>query len=94
MSSGTICSALPANITSVPLVGLISKSAQLIDNLQREVTGYAIDDPEMMEKAHPLKYALNLIPVGYQFQTEILPYVDPELAKSLGIRVTAESRMR
>jgi hypothetical protein len=78
----------------MPAVGLISKSAQLIDNLQREVTGYAINDEKMMEKAHPIKYALNLMPVGYQFQTEVLPYIDPELAKSLGIRVTTESRIR
>jgi hypothetical protein len=78
----------------MPAVGLISKSAQLIDNLQREVTGYAIGDEEMMEKAHPIKYFFNLMPVGYQFQTEVLPYIDPELAKSLGIRVTTESRIR
>jgi len=78
----------------MPAVGLISKSAQLIDNLQREVTGYAINDEKMMEKAHPIKYFLNLMPVGYQFQTEVLPYIDPELAKSLGIRVTTESRIR
>ena len=47
-----------------------------------------------MEKAHPVKYFLNLIPVGAQFQNEILPYLDAELAKDLGIRVTAESRQR
>jgi len=33
-----------------------------------------------------------LIPGLAQFQTEILPFIDPELAKEWGIRVSAEAR--
>jgi len=39
-----------------------------------------------------LKYTLNIIPFGSQFETEVLPYTSPELAKELGVRVTAEAR--
>jgi hypothetical protein len=35
-----------------------------------------------------------MIPGAAQFQSDILPLIDPELAKEMGIRVTAESRKR
>ena len=60
----------------------------------KESVGYILDDEEMMKEAHPLKYFLNVVPVAAQFQTEILPYVSPELAKEMGIRVTTLSRRR
>ena len=52
----------------------------------------ATDDEEMMKKAHPLKYAFNIVPGLSQLQNEVLPYLYPELAKEQGIRVTGESR--
>ena len=48
----------------------------------------------MMDKAHGLKYILNIIPGLSQAQNEALPYLNPELAKEMGIRVTKESRSR
>jgi hypothetical protein len=48
-----------------------------------------MEDPD---KAYPMKYFFAMIPGISQFQTEILPYLYPELAKEMGIRVSAESR--
>jgi hypothetical protein len=78
----------------IPALGLGSKIIAFGKAFGSEVIGYTTDDEEMMDKAHPTKYFLNMIPVGAQFQTEILPYLDPELAKEMGIRVTTESRQR
>lgn len=78
----------------MPSIGLLTRAGQLITNLRREATGYIIDDEEMINKAHPIKYFLNIIPVGAQFQNEVLPYISPETAKAMGIRVTTESRGR
>lgn len=76
----------------IPALGLIVKAENAIEHLSREGYGHVVDDEEIIKDAHPLKYILNVIPGGYQFQTEVLPYIDPELAKEMGIRVTVESR--
>jgi hypothetical protein len=78
----------------LPSLGLLVKSEQVISSVGKEVTGYVLNDQKMMDKAYPTKYFLNMIPIAAQFQTEILPYVDPELAKEMGIKVTAEARQR
>lgn len=78
----------------IPSLGLLTKVEQLFINLGKESTGYIIDDKEMIDKAHPLKYFLNIVPVGAQLQNEALPYIDPELAKEMGVKVTADSRAR
>ena len=76
----------------LPSLGLLSKVWSLLKNIEREAQGYVLNDQEMIDKGHPLKYFLNLVPVGYQFDNEILPYIDPELAKEMGIRVSVQSR--
>ena len=78
----------------IPALGLLVKSEQVINSLRKEVTGYVLNDQKMMDKAYPTKYFLNMIPGAAQFQSDILPLIDPELAKEMGIRVTAESRQR
>ena len=35
---------------------------------------------------------LNVVPIAAQFQTEILPLINPELTKEMGIKVTSQSR--
>jgi hypothetical protein len=77
----------------LPQIGLLSKAGSFIEDFSKEVTGYAIDDQELIEKNYPTKYFLNMIPGAYQFQRDILPLVDPELAKEMGIRVTTQSRL-
>lgn len=78
----------------IPSLGLLSKVERLFMDLGKETTGYIINDEEMIKKAHPVKYFLNLIPVGSQLQNEALPYINPELAKELGVKVSPEARAR
>lgn len=78
----------------IPSLGMLTKVEQLFVSLLKETTGVIVDDDEMTDKAHPVKYFLNLVPVGAQIQNEALPYIDPELAKEMGIKVTTASRAR
>jgi hypothetical protein len=78
----------------LPSVGLLSKGLKIVQQVGSEGIGIATDDEEMMKKAHGLKYTFNIIPGLSQAQNEVLPYLYPELAKEMGIRVTKESRSR
>jgi hypothetical protein len=77
-----------------PALTMLTQVEKGVKNLVKEVYGEYIDDEELVEEAHPIKYFLNIVPGVSQFQTEVLPYIDPELAKEMGIRVSAESRRR
>jgi hypothetical protein len=68
----------------LPSLNIITKAMRIFNAVGKEM-----EDPE---KGHPMKYVFGLIPGLSQFQTEILPYINPELAKEMGIRVTPESR--
>ena len=76
----------------IPSLGLLLKAQNILSSVAKESYGYATDDEEMMKKAYPLKYTFNIMPGFYQVQTEILPFFFPEVAKDMGIRVTAEAR--
>jgi hypothetical protein len=76
----------------LPSVGLLSKALTIVKQVSTEGYGIATDNDKMMEKAHGIKYLLNIIPGLSQFQNELLPYLYPELAKEMGIRVSKESR--
>jgi hypothetical protein len=76
----------------LPSIGLLVRAEKVISHVTKEIYGYASDNEELMEKAHPTKYFLDLIPGPSQFNKEVLPIIDPELAKELGIRVTSEVR--
>jgi hypothetical protein len=78
----------------LPALSLLTKTEKAVWYLSKEVYGNAVDDEELMEKNYPTKYFLDLIPGLSQFQREVLPYIDPEFAKELGIRVSAEARQR
>jgi hypothetical protein len=78
----------------LPSVGLLSKALKIVDQVSTEGYGIITDDEEMMDKSHGLKYTLNLIPGLSQAQNELLPYLYPELAKEMGIRVSKEARSR
>lgn len=75
-----------------PSLGLLTKIAQLFANIAKEGYGIVTENEKMVEKAHPFKYLFNLIPGASQFQNEILPYTNPELAKEMGIKVGTQSR--
>jgi hypothetical protein len=81
------------NGSVLPSLSLLDKSEKLIEHAVKQGYGYYSKDEQLMEKAHPTKYFLNLLPGLSQIQNDYLPYIDAELAKSLGVRVTEQSRM-
>jgi hypothetical protein len=76
----------------VPALGLLARSKKAIEQITMETYGHAVNDEEIIKDNNPTKYTLDLIPGAYQFQHEVLPYIAPDLAKELGIRVTVEAR--
>ena len=76
----------------MPQIGLLSKVWKFGEAITKEGYGYAVGDQKIVDKSHPLKYFLNLVPVAYQGQTDVLPLFFPEAAKDMGIRVTPQSR--
>ena len=78
----------------MPSLGVVLKAEKFVDALSREAYGHASGDEKMVDKAYPTKYFMDMVPVMSQFQKEVLPFIDPELAKELGIRVTSEARQR
>jgi hypothetical protein len=76
----------------LPSLNLLSKATDVLWYTGREMYGEATDDQDMVDKSHPLKYFFNMIPIASQIQSEILPYLYPELAKEQGVKVTGESR--
>jgi len=78
----------------LPSVGLLSKAFKIVGQVSSEGYGMATDDEKTMKDSHGLKYVLNIIPGLSQAQNEALPYLYPELAKEMGIRVSKESRTR
>lgn len=76
----------------IPALGLLSKSEKIIEHVFREGIGMATDNQKIIDKAHPTKYFLNIVPGAYQFQRDILPLINPELAREMGIVVSVESR--
>lgn len=88
----------PASMESItkgsilPSLGLITKVGKVLGSFTDEMHGVVTDNQKIIDKSHPLKYFFNLIPGLAQFQNEYLPYIDPELAKAQGIKVTEQSR--
>ena len=76
----------------IPSLGLLSKVGSLLNATRKEIYYDVAGDEKGADKTYPMKYFINLIPIGSQFQNEVLPLIDPELAKEMGVRVTAESR--
>jgi hypothetical protein len=76
----------------VPAVGILAKSVKFLTALEEESRGRITGNQELIDKSYPIKYGLDLIPVASQFQRDYLPYIYPEFAKEMGIRVSAEAR--
>jgi hypothetical protein len=77
-----------------PALGLLTKAQKAFVALGKESYGYTMDDEKLMKDSHPTKYFLDMIPVISQFNKEILPLIDPEFAKELGIRVMEQPRIQ
>jgi len=78
----------------LPSLGLLTKAEKAISAIALETYAISAGDEKLEEKTHPTKYILDLIPGPSQFNKEILPVIDPELAKELGIRVTEQARQK
>jgi hypothetical protein len=76
----------------IPSLGLLTKAFTAIGALGKEAYGNVTDNQEMIDKAQPTKYFLDMIPVASQFEREWLPLIDPELARSMGITVSPQAR--
>ena len=76
----------------LPSLGLLTRAEKVVVHTLRYAYGEYSDDQKVIKNAHPLKYFLDFIPGPSQFNKEVLPLIDPELAKELGIRVTSQSR--
>ena len=72
--------------------GSVLPSLNLLTKVEKVFLATGKELGEEPEKAYPLKYFFNLVPGVSQAQSEVLPYLDPELAKEMGIRVTSQSR--
>ena len=78
----------------IPSLGLMSRAMQVFYYTGQEMYGESTDDQKLIDKTHPTKYFINMVPIAAQFQNELLPYLYPELAKSQGVKVSPQSRMR
>jgi hypothetical protein len=80
------------NGSLLPALGVTNKAWNVLNTVGTDSYGYFVNDEDLMKKTHTLKAVLDVIPVLSQFQKEYLPSIDPELAKEMGIRVSAEAR--
>jgi hypothetical protein len=78
--------------TLIPSIGVLNDAIGVVSHTSRELYGISTDNEEMQENAHPTKVALKSIPVANWLSSVVLPLVDPETAKELGIQVSTESR--
>jgi hypothetical protein len=78
----------------IPSLSLLGKAEKIVQYLATEGYAQAVGDEELAKKTKVIKYLLDPIPIASQFQKEILPIIDPELAKELGIRVTVEAKIQ
>jgi hypothetical protein len=80
------------NGSLLPALGVTTKIINVFATVSTDTYGYFIDDEKLMKDTHTLKAILDMLPILSQFQKEYLPSIDPELAKEMGIRVSAEAR--
>lgn len=76
----------------VPAVGVLAKTGKFLGALEEETRGRITNNQELIDKSYPLKYGLDIIPGASQLQRDYLPYLYPEFAKEMGIKVTADAR--
>jgi hypothetical protein len=74
----------------IPSLSLLGMTAKAFKELGKQSYGYLSGDEKLMDKANPIKYFMNIIPIGKQFNKEILPLAFPEIAKDLGYQQQAE----
>lgn len=78
----------------VPALGVLVDVERFIKALYNDVSGNITGDTELVNKSHPLQAGLKMIPFAAQFDSEILPYVAPDISKEMGIRVSSQARQQ
>ena len=76
----------------IPSLSILNKLEKFLQAFEEETRGRIIGDDKLVEKEHPLKYFLNMVPGFAQFDNELLPQIAPELAKDNGIKTTDQAR--
>lgn len=79
------------NTDFFPALGVLTTFYDAMKKLLYDTWAVTIDDEELAEKTHTIKYFLKSFPVTSQFAS-YLPLFAPDLAKDLGIIMTTESR--
>lgn len=74
-----------------PGLGILKDVSYFASNLYDETAGRITGDEERVEKAHPLKYGLKFSVLGNNLML-YAAIASPELAKDLGIKVSANPR--
>jgi hypothetical protein len=80
------------NGSLLPALGVTTKAWSVVKNVSKGIYGYSTGDEETLKTTHAAKAFFDMVPIISQFQKEYLPSIDPELAKEMGIRVSAEAR--
>lgn len=78
--------------TSAPFMSVLTDANRIFNHSMKLLEGEITGDQDMIDNAHPTKALLSALPVSNYFATELLPLIDPEGAKRLGIVVTEQSR--
>lgn len=78
----------------IPALGLLAKAERAIKSIANEAYGHMTGNEKLIKSSHPLKNFLDMIPGPSQFDSEILPLINPDLAKEMGIRVTSQARQQ
>jgi hypothetical protein len=76
----------------LPSLSILSQAKRIMTHSSRLIVGNVTGDEDMIEKAHLTKAIISTLPVGTFFETEVLPIINPEMAKELGIKVTDQAR--
>lgn len=89
----------PANLLAIvsggvfPAIGQLNNYEKLLKNFMQEMFGVIINDKEMTDDAHVIKYVMKSFPIANQL-SQYLPVFAPDVAKDLGIKMQSQSGIR
>jgi hypothetical protein len=78
--------------TLIPSVGVLTDALNVFSSLSKETYGIITENEEIEKNAHPTKAILKMIPVASWFTSFVLPIIEPEVAKDLGVKVSSQNR--
>lgn len=75
-----------------PSLGVVTDGARVIEHFGGYMFDLTFDREEALKTDHPLKFLMKTFPIANQL-SGYLPMFFPDMAKSLGIQVSAQSRL-